>query len=121
MEELTGPDIMAYPMYVGEFILNTDASLDTVGAVLFQVQDGVEWVIAYGSRTLSKQGVKLLCDRLQTIGSSFLHGILQALPVGKAFCSLDRPLSTEVVVHSLRTKGQDSSVVRSSVCIPVLH
>ena len=45
---------MAYPTDDGEFILDTDASLDTVGAVLSQVQDGVEHVIAYGSRTLSK-------------------------------------------------------------------
>ena len=54
-EELTDPDIMAYPLDVGEFILDTDASLDTVGAVIAQFQDGVEWVIAYGSRTLSKE------------------------------------------------------------------
>ena len=46
-EELTGLDIMAYPIDHGEFILDTDASLDTVGAVLSQVQDGVECVIAY--------------------------------------------------------------------------
>ena len=45
---------MAYPTDDGEFILDTNASLDMVGAVLSQVQDGVEHVIAYGSRTLSK-------------------------------------------------------------------
>ena len=45
---------MAYPTDQWEFILDTDASLDTVGAILSQVQDGVEHVIAYGSRTLSK-------------------------------------------------------------------
>ena len=45
---------MAYPTDLGEFILDTDASLDMVGAILSQVQDGVECVIAYGSRTLSK-------------------------------------------------------------------
>ena len=45
---------MAYPTDDGEFILDTDASLDTVGAALSQVQDGMEHVIAYGSRTLSK-------------------------------------------------------------------
>ena len=33
-EALTGPDIMGYPTDDGEFILDTDASLDTVGAVL---------------------------------------------------------------------------------------
>ena len=53
-EELTSPDIMAYPTDFGEFILDTDASLDMVGAILSQVQDGVEHVITYGSRTLSK-------------------------------------------------------------------
>ena len=53
-EALTGPDILAYPTDDGEFILDTDTSLDMVGAILSQVQDGVECVIAYGSRTLSK-------------------------------------------------------------------
>ena len=54
-EALTGPDIMAYLMGEGEVILDTDASLDTVGEVLSQVQDCAECVIAYGIRTLSKQ------------------------------------------------------------------
>ena len=53
-EALTSPDIMAYSIDDGEFMLDIDASLDTVGTVLSQVQDGVEHVIAYGSRTLSK-------------------------------------------------------------------
>ena len=51
---MTGPDIMAYPNDNDGFILDTDASLDTVGVVLSQVEDGVEHVITYGSRTLSK-------------------------------------------------------------------
>ena len=45
-EALTGLDIMAHPMNNGGFIFDTDASLDTVGAVLSQVQNGVESVIA---------------------------------------------------------------------------
>ena len=45
---------MAYPTDGGEFILNTDAILDTVGAMLSQVPDGTECVIAYSSRTLSQ-------------------------------------------------------------------
>jgi len=52
--KLTSPPIMAYPLEHGQFILDTDASDFAIGAVLSQVQDGVERPIAYGSRTLSK-------------------------------------------------------------------
>ena len=53
-EALTGPGIMACLADDDEFILDTDSSLDTVGTVLTQVQDGMERVSACGSRTLSK-------------------------------------------------------------------
>ena len=52
--ELVGCDIVAHPQDDGQFILDTDASANTIGCVLSQVQDGKEKVIAYGNRTLSK-------------------------------------------------------------------
>ena len=52
-DTLTSPQIMALPANHGGYILDTDASLDTIGAVLSQVQDGKERVIAFGSCTLS--------------------------------------------------------------------
>ena len=45
---------MAYPMDHGELILDTDACGVSIGAVLSQVQDEEERVIAYGSWTLNK-------------------------------------------------------------------
>jgi hypothetical protein len=45
--------VLAYPDNKLTFILDTDASLDGVGAVLSQVQDGLERPIAYYSKTLS--------------------------------------------------------------------
>ena len=36
------------------FILDTDASHSAIGGVLSQIQDGKEFVIAYGSRKLTK-------------------------------------------------------------------
>ena len=51
---LTGPDVMAFPTDDGEYTLDTDASDEAIGAVLSQNQDGVQRVIAYGSRALGK-------------------------------------------------------------------
>ena len=45
---------MAYPLPEVPFILDTDASNLVVGAVLSQIQEGEEKVIAYFSRTLNK-------------------------------------------------------------------
>ena len=51
---LTEAPVMAYPLPEAPFILNTDASNCAIGAVLSQVQQGEEIVIAYFSRTLNK-------------------------------------------------------------------
>ena len=45
---------MSFPTDDGLFILDTDASDETIGAVLSQVQLGREKVIAFGSRSLGK-------------------------------------------------------------------
>jgi len=52
-ELLTSSPILAYRKQ-GLFVLDTDASNHGIGAVLSQVQGGVERPIAYSSRTLSK-------------------------------------------------------------------
>ena len=53
-EALTGPDVMAYPLNGGEFILDTDACDTGIGAVLSHIQGDRERVVAYASRTLNK-------------------------------------------------------------------
>ena len=52
---LSETPILAYPKPGEQFILDTDASDKAVGAVLFQVQDGKERVIAYMSKSMNKQ------------------------------------------------------------------
>ena len=52
-KHLTSPPVMAYPNFEEPFLLHTDASETGLGAVLYQQQNGILLVIAYGSRTLS--------------------------------------------------------------------
>ena len=51
---LTSTPILAYPDESSSFILDTDASEIGIGAVLSQIQDGNERVLAYASRKLNK-------------------------------------------------------------------
>ena len=51
-EKLTSAPVLGYPNNTGQFILDTDASGCSIGAVISQVRDGIEKVIAYGSRKL---------------------------------------------------------------------
>ena len=53
-EKLTTAPVLGMPENAGQYILDTDASDVGLGAVLSQVQDGEERVIAYASRTLQK-------------------------------------------------------------------
>ena len=46
--------ILSHPRSEGQYILDTDASNEGIEAVLSQIQDDEEKVIAYGSKTLSK-------------------------------------------------------------------
>ena len=59
MEKLQGAlvnsPILSYPDFSLDFVLDTDASNHAVGAVLSQVQQGQEKVIAFFSKTLSKE------------------------------------------------------------------
>lgn len=53
-EKLSSPPVLAYADFSKPFVLHTDASTEGLGAVLYQVQDGQEKVIAYASRGLRK-------------------------------------------------------------------
>ena len=51
-QQLITAPVLSYPAREGKYILDTDASDFAIGAVLSQIQDGEERVIAYASRVL---------------------------------------------------------------------
>jgi hypothetical protein len=54
-DKLKSPPILAYPDFKEPFILHTDASAIGLGVILSQIIKGNEVVIAYASRTVSKE------------------------------------------------------------------
>jgi len=52
---LTTTPILSFPIPGKPYIIDMDASEDGLGAVLFQEQDGAEYVTAYYSLWLSKE------------------------------------------------------------------
>ena len=53
IEYLKSPNVMSFPDFRLPFIVTCDASVEGLGAVLYQNQNGVNRVISYASRTLT--------------------------------------------------------------------
>ena len=51
-EKLSSPPVLAHADFKKPFIVHTDASLEGLGAILYQEQEGKERGIAYASRGL---------------------------------------------------------------------
>ena len=63
IKKLTTAPVLAFPNSEDMFILDTDASDHSIGAVLFQAQDGIEQVISYGSFVLTPEQRKYCVAR----------------------------------------------------------
>ena len=81
---LTSP-VLAYPDPQVEFILDTDASAYGIGAVLSQVQDGQERVIAYGSRSLTKEERRYCVTRKELLAIVYFLKYFRHYLYGRKF------------------------------------
>ena len=82
---LTESPIVGFPKGSGEFILDTDACDRSIGAVVSQMQDGVEVVICYGSRTLSKPEINYTTTRKELLAIIFFMSYFKQYLLGKKF------------------------------------
>lgn len=65
--ELSTNPVLAHPDFDQEFLLDTDANNETVGAVLSQIQNGVERCVAFASKSLSKSERKYCVTRKELL------------------------------------------------------
>ena len=67
LDNLTSPPVFAFPDFELPFLLNTDASANGLGAVLYQLQQGKLRVVAFGSRSVSpsEKNYYLHCVKLE--------------------------------------------------------
>ena len=82
---LTTPPLLAMPQDDGLFILDTDASDVSIGAVLSQVQDGRERVIAYASRVLSLAQSRYCITRRELLAITVFTRQMRNYLVGRHF------------------------------------
>ena len=83
---LSDTPVLVYPDFKKDFILDTDASFDTIGAVLSQVDEsGCERVIAYGSHTMNKHELGYCITRKELLAIYYFAQHFKHYLYGKRF------------------------------------
>ena len=77
--------ILVHPRMDGEFILDTDASNEGIGAVLSQLQDGEERVIAYASKALTKPERNYCVTRREMLAVVYFVTYFKHFLLGRRF------------------------------------
>ncbi|MES9880687.1 MAG: reverse transcriptase domain-containing protein [Sedimenticola sp.] len=84
-QALVGTDIMGHPNDQGEFILDVDGSVTGIGAVLHQVQEGQERVIAYGSRALNRAESNYCITQIELLAVRYFIEHFRQYLLGRKF------------------------------------
>jgi len=84
-DKLCTTPVLTYPNFELPFILTTDASKLAVAATLSQVQDGVEWLIAYASRQKNKSEQAYSATESEMLALMWAKKIFRCYLHGKKF------------------------------------
>ena len=84
-KKLTETPILAHPDFSKSFILDTDASNDSIGAVLSQKIGNKEVVIAYASKTMTKSERKYCVTRKEMLALVHFVKYFRHYLIGKRF------------------------------------
>ena len=84
-ELLTSGPILAFPRNEGTFIIDCDSSETGLGTVCSQMQDGVERVIGYASRTLNRSELNYSTTRKELLAVIFSLKSYRYLLLGRRF------------------------------------
>ena len=82
---LVSAPVLTYPNDQDKFILDTDASDKAMGAVLSQVQEEVERVVAYGSKTFSRSEKNYCVTRKELLAVVYFVKHFKHYLLGKQF------------------------------------
>jgi hypothetical protein len=84
-DSLTTEEVLTYALDSGQFILDTDASLYGMGAVLSQIQNGEEKVVCYASKTFSESQRKYCTTKRELLAVRTFVSAFRTYLVGQHF------------------------------------
>jgi len=108
---LVSSPILAMPNDSDPFVLDTDACDVSIGAVLSQVQEGEERMIAYASRSLSKQEKNYCVTRKKLLAVVFYSKAFRQYLLSRQFL-IRTPFCATVVKDYTRADGTTSALVQ---------
>ncbi len=103
---LVSAPVLAYPRREGQFILDTDASQHGIGAVLSQVQDGDEKVVAYGSRALTKAEKNYCVTRKELLACVYFMRHFRCYLLGRHFLARSDHAALQWIQSLKEPEGQ---------------
>ena len=82
---LTEAPVLALPNDTGTYVIDTDASGESIGAVLSQIQDGQERVICYGSRVCHQAEQNYDVTKRELLAIVYFFKVYRAYLLGRKF------------------------------------